>query len=214
LALEYCKGGDLAMLLKRQPERKVSEAVALSLMRQLALGLKFMGHHNIMHRDLKPQNLLLTTDDPLTAVLKIADFGFARFMGSPSANAETLCGSPLYMAPEILRMRPYTSQADIWSVGVILYEMVTGTPPLMAPTPFELIRAMEEKEIAFSDPFFRSCTPACLHLIRHLLQKDLRSRISFEGFFTHPWLALTQHELLGMMLGLLSCFFFFFFFFF
>eukprot|EP00013_Stygamoeba_regulata_P016227 CAMPEP_0177672658 /NCGR_PEP_ID=MMETSP0447-20121125/25474_1 /TAXON_ID=0 /ORGANISM="Stygamoeba regulata, Strain BSH-02190019" /LENGTH=550 /DNA_ID=CAMNT_0019180371 /DNA_START=235 /DNA_END=1884 /DNA_ORIENTATION=- len=195
LALEYCRGGDLAKLLRRQPDRKLSEQVAFKLIRQLALGLKFMGHHHIMHRDLKPQNLLLTTEDPTTAVLKIADFGFARFMGSPSANAETLCGSPLYMAPEVLCSSPYTSQADLWSVGVILYEMVCGTPPVLAPSPFELIRLLKEKEIVFTDPFFRTCSPACANLIHRLLKKDPDARISFEDFFAHPWLALTKQEL-------------------
>jgi len=76
-----------------------------------------------LQRDLKPQNLLLSSTDPDTAVLKVADFGFARALG-PQLMAETLCGSPLYMAPEILMSQRYDAKADLWSVGAILYEMV------------------------------------------------------------------------------------------
>lgn len=64
-------------------------------------------------------------------ILKIADFGFARFLPSTSM-AETLCGSPLYMAPEILRYEKYNAKADLWSVGAVLYEMVVGKPPFKA----------------------------------------------------------------------------------
>jgi hypothetical protein len=77
-------------------------------------------------RDLKPQNLLLSSSGP-DAVLKIADFGFARALG-PQLLAETLCGSPLYMAPEILQGQRYDAKADLWSVGAILYEMVRVIP--------------------------------------------------------------------------------------
>ena len=75
-------------------------------------------------RDLKPQNLLLASPGP-GAVLKIADFGFARSL-QPSALADTLCGSPLYMAPEILQFQKYDAKADLWSVGTILFELVAG----------------------------------------------------------------------------------------
>ncbi len=75
-----------------------------------------------VQRDLKPQNLLLSCEGP-GAILKIADFGFARNL-QPQGMAVTMCGSPLYMAPEILQNRQYDSKADLWSVGTILYELV------------------------------------------------------------------------------------------
>ena len=77
-----------------------------------------------MQRDLKPQNLLLSTHKS-GALLKIADFGFARSL-QPQGLAETLCGSPLYMAPEILQFHKYDAKADLWSVGTILFELVVG----------------------------------------------------------------------------------------
>ena len=79
-------------------------------------------------RDLKPQNMLLSEATP-RAVLKIADFGFARALTPEQGLAETLCGSPLYMAPEILQFQRYDAKADLWSLGAILFEMVAGRPP-------------------------------------------------------------------------------------
>ncbi len=82
----------------------------------------------LVQRDLKPQNLLLSTTKT-GALLKIADFGFARSL-QPQGLAETLCGSPLYMAPEILQFHKYNAKADLWSVGTILFELVVGEHPI------------------------------------------------------------------------------------
>ena len=143
-----------------------------------ARALKFMRHRNLVHRDIKPQNLLLNPASseelarghPLgVPILKIADFGFARSL--PNAMmAETLCGSPyvlslvlaavnlfalfwlirLYMAPEILRYEKYDAKADLWSVGAVLYEMAVGKPPFRANNHIELLKKIEHaKSIKF-----------------------------------------------------------------
>ncbi|MBA0726589.1 hypothetical protein Golax_002409 [Gossypium laxum] len=125
LVLEYCKGGDLSMYVTRYGS--VPEATAKHFMQQLAAGLLVLRDNNLIHRDLKPQNLLLSTNDS-NAVLKIADFGFARSL-QPRGLAETLCGSPLYMAPEIMQLQKYDAKADLWSVGAILFQLVTGKTP-------------------------------------------------------------------------------------
>jgi len=126
LMLEYCAGGDVQGLIRSRAARRLSEPLTRRLMRDLAAGLQFLWSQQLIHRDIKPQNLLLTGPLPLDEVhdpektpaaeeqrrlanfpsnafcLKIADFGFARHLQSTSL-AETLCGSPLYMAPEILQ---------------------------------------------------------------------------------------------------------------
>ncbi|CAB4300774.1 unnamed protein product [Prunus armeniaca] len=126
LVLEYCDGGDLAAYIHRHG--KVSENVAKHFMRQLAAGLQVLQEKHLIHRDLKPQNLLLSTTIEETPLLKIGDFGFARSL-TPQDLADTLCGSPLYMAPEIIQNQKYDAKADLWSVGAILFQLVTGKPP-------------------------------------------------------------------------------------
>ena len=145
------------------------------------------------------QNLLLispTQDDSSLPLLKVADFGFARFL--PNATlADTLCGSPLYMGPEILSYQKYDAKADLWSVGAVLYEMVTGRPPFQAQNHLDLLKKIQENEdrIVFPDERPSSDPNApdkvgvgsdLKDLIRKLLKKDPVERISFEELFLHP----------------------------
>ena len=137
MVLEYCAGGDLASAVRarragltslspaEREEAPVPEALALRLIRQLAKGLEQMRMLDWVHRDLKPGNLLLTSEDLEVATLKIADFGFAKSL-KPVDLAETWVGSPLYMAPEVLFKESggYDGKADLWSVGCILFELV------------------------------------------------------------------------------------------
>jgi serine/threonine protein kinase len=110
---EFCEGGTLHDLLRR--EGPLEEKRALEIFCQLVAGLKVLRKHNIMHRDLKPENVLIKEGN-----FKLADFGFCKELGSETMT-RTMLGSPLYMAPEILRGEPYSVNADIWSVGVILF---------------------------------------------------------------------------------------------
>uniref|UniRef100_A0A5B6YZI5 Protein kinase domain-containing protein n=1 Tax=Davidia involucrata TaxID=16924 RepID=A0A5B6YZI5_DAVIN len=136
LVLEYCDGGDLAAYIHRRG--KVSEAVVRHFMRQLAGGLKVLHENRLIHRDLKPQNLLLSTTE-VTPLLKIGDFGFARYL-TAQGLADTLCGSPLYMAPEIIQNKKYDGKADLWSVGAILFQLVTGKPPFDGDSQLQVLR--------------------------------------------------------------------------
>jgi serine/threonine-protein kinase ULK/ATG1 len=108
-------------------------------------GLALLHQRDIIHRDLKPQNLLLASPVAGGArdafVLKIADFGFAREL--QNSMAETMCGSPLFMAVEVLRGERYTESADLWSTGAILYYMLTGRAPFRADTTHQLHRLIE-----------------------------------------------------------------------
>ncbi|KAL8148040.1 hypothetical protein AgCh_005397 [Apium graveolens] len=122
----FAKGVIFPVFLHKRKGR-ITESTAKHSMLQLASGLKILRDNNLIHRDLKPQNLLPSTygDD---SVLKIADFGFARSL-QPRNLAETLCGSLLYMAPEIMQLQKYDAKADLWSFGGILFQLVTGKTP-------------------------------------------------------------------------------------
>jgi serine/threonine protein kinase len=124
--LEFCGGGDLKQLLKEHG--RFNEFQVQYFMRQIASALKCIHQQNIVHRDLKPQNILLT-EKSTNSQLKLADFGLAKAYEKEDELFETNCGTPIYMAPEIQMALPYTDKADLWSVGVIMFELLAGVPP-------------------------------------------------------------------------------------
>lgn len=111
---EYCNGGTLEHKLKQ--ETQLPEREALKIFRQLLEAFKVLNKYNIMHRDLKPDNIFFHNNN-----LKLGDFGFCKTLGKADDMASTMLGSPIYMAPEVLKGEAYTSKADIWSLGVVLY---------------------------------------------------------------------------------------------
>lgn len=190
LVLEYCTGGDLSKYIQRHG--RVPEATARHFMRQLAAGLRVLRENNLIHRDLKPQNLLLSTSDS-TAVLKIADFGFARPL-EPQGLADTLCGSPLYMAPEIMHFQKYDAKADLWSVGTILFQLVTGKTPFSGNNQMQLMQnIVKSNELQFP-PEVGELHPYCKDLCNKLLRQHPVERLSFEEFFDHDFLRLEKWE--------------------
>ncbi|KAG0255168.1 Serine/threonine-protein kinase ulk2 [Actinomortierella ambigua] len=229
LIMEYCAGGDLSQYIKRRggppslpppPSGGLNEVIVRHFLKQLASALEFLRSRDLIHRDLKPQNLLLHPVSPsedtsgyALPTLKVADFGFARSL-QPRSLAETLCGSPLYMAPEILRYEKYGAKADLWSVGTVLYEMSTGKPPFRAQNHVELLNRIDMAQDVITFPGEASATmdrtssssspapsPSSNHslvvpisedirkLIRQLLKRNPVERISFEEFFMSPAVA-------------------------
>ncbi|AOA62191.1 Serine/threonine-protein kinase [Komagataella phaffii CBS 7435] len=219
LLMEYCSLGDLSYFITKREElisnhplitgvfkkypspensKGLNEVITINFVQQLASALKFLRSQNLVHRDIKPQNLLLSPpvsrevfeDRKYTGlwelpVLKIADFGFARFLPATSM-AETLCGSPLYMAPEILRYEKYNAKADLWSVGAVVYEMSVGTPPFPAHNHVELLRNIERQKDKISFPKVAQVPPEIIQLICGLLKQQATERMSFQEFFNDP----------------------------
>ena len=135
LILEYCHQGDLCKFLNKRP---MKEKYAKKYMMNLVDGLKYLLQNNIIHRDLKPQNILVTKNGKL----KISDFGFARHFNS-EYMLKTMCGTPLYMAPEIMTQSKYTNKADLWSIGIILYEILFARRPYNANSFYNLIQQVK-----------------------------------------------------------------------
>jgi serine/threonine-protein kinase ULK/ATG1 len=229
IIMEFCELGDLSSFIKKRqdlgnhpstqrmiekyPNPSVgglNEVIVRHFAKQMASALEFLRSKKLIHRDLKPQNLLLNPSSmfysqsgtlermPLAAdanslipatgieslpMLKIADFGFARILPTTSL-AETLCGSPLYMAPEILRYEKYDAKADLWSVGTVLFEMMCARPPFRANNHVELLRKIEDRkdQIRFTEGIVAS--RAMKNLIRALLKRKPVERMSYESFFS------------------------------
>jgi serine/threonine protein kinase len=190
LILEYCKGGDLGNFLKKNGP--IDEPICQKWMHQLVTAFKAMREKNIIHRDLKLQNILMT--EPSTqAVLKIADFGMSRFVDQDEL-AKSWLGSPLYMAPEMFKVVDgYDSKADIWSLGVVFYEMLTGEPPIAARRKEDIPQAQLNLR-----PIPHHLSTTCQDLLSKMLEHDPKKRISFEDLFEHPFILGTISDELSI----------------
>ncbi|XP_054735251.1 serine/threonine-protein kinase unc-51 isoform X2 [Anastrepha obliqua] len=190
LVMEYCNGGDLADYLT--VKGTLSEDTVRLFLIQLAGAMKALYTKGIVHRDLKPQNILLSHNygkalpAPSKITLKIADFGFARFLND-GVMAATLCGSPMYMAPEVIMSLQYDAKADLWSLGTIVYQCLTGKAPFSAQTPNEL-KGYYEKNANLAPKISSGVSPDLRDLLLGLLRRNAKDRISFENFFSHRFL--------------------------
>lgn len=189
LVMEYCNGGDLADYL--QVKGTLSEETIAIFLRQIAAAMKALNAMGIVHRDLKPQNILLCHSgkpNPPAAemILKIADFGFARFL-QDGVMAATLCGSPMYMAPEVIMSLQYDAKADLWSIGTIVFQCLKGKAPFQAQTPQQL-KHFYEKHAELKPNIPKDTSPELKDLLLKMLKRNAKDRIEFEDFFIHPFL--------------------------
>lgn len=124
--MEYLSGGELFDAICEQEFYRESDA--RKVMMSITGAILYCHNHGVMHRDLKPENLILVDNSPDTDV-KLIDFGFATLFGPGIPKCTQLCGTPGYVAPEMLSGQPYGPEVDIWSLGVILYVLLAGIPP-------------------------------------------------------------------------------------
>ncbi|SMR57448.1 unnamed protein product [Zymoseptoria tritici ST99CH_3D1] len=231
LIMEYCQLSDLAQFMKKRhmlptlPETSdifrrypnpefggLNEVLSRHFFKQIASAMQYLRARDCIHRDIKPQNLLLNPaptymsslrpeDQPFAEsvdslipaagvaslpMLKIADFGFARYLPD-TAMAETLCGSPLYMAPEILSYEKYDSRSDLWSAGTVLYEMVVGKPPFRAQNHVELLRKINKtNDVIVFDNKNMTISRGMKDLIRALLKKSPLERMTYDEMLVDP----------------------------
>lgn len=171
LVYEYCNGGTLEDYIKYH--NNIKEKDALKLFSQILSGFNAIISNKIMHRDLKPSNILFND-----GIVKIADFGFCKLLENNNEMAKTMVGSPLYMAPEVLKGLDYDKKADIWSLGVILYEMITGVCPFEDKTIFRLMNKIEKEELVFPDNI--EISKKTQELIRKILKINPIERIDLD----------------------------------
>ncbi|XP_036972698.1 serine/threonine-protein kinase ULK1 [Acanthopagrus latus] len=189
LVMEYCNGGDLADYL--HSKGTLSEDTIRVFLQQIAGAMRVLQAKGIIHRDLKPQNILLSyppgrKSHSNNTCIKIADFGFARYLQN-NMMAATLCGSPMYMAPEVIMSQNYDAKADLWSIGTIVFQCLTGKAPFQASSPQDL-RLFYEKNKTLSPNIPRETSSHLRHLLLGLLQRNHKDRMDFDEFFCHPFL--------------------------
>jgi len=181
LILEYAPGGELYKLLTTQPHKHFSEEASANYIHQLASALSYCHSKNVLHRDIKPENILVGSDGEI----KIGDFGWS--VHAPSSKRETVCGTLDYLPPEMVEGRAHDKTADIWSVGILLYEFLVGRPPFETQSYNSTYDKIMRCEYGFPD----HVTQGARDLITKILKKDPRARLPLDEIVTHPW--ILQH---------------------
>ncbi|DBA00254.1 TPA: hypothetical protein N0F65_007898 [Lagenidium giganteum] len=178
-----CTGGELFDTLVNR--KTYTEEDARELMRKLASAIAYVHSKGIVHRDLKPENILLKSSAPGAEVI-VADFGFARPM--KGARPGTACGTPGYIAPEIVKGQPYGSEVDCWSLGVILFILLCGYPPFPGENHAAILDKVVNADYSLDSPSWDQVSKEAKSLVTQLLNVDREQRLSALGILNHPWM--------------------------
>lgn len=206
LVLELAPEGELFNYIVKH--QKLSESECRKLFVQLFQGVKYLHDRNIVHRDIKPENILLVDQD---LHVKLADFGLAKIIGEESFTT-TLCGTPSYVAPEILaetKQRKYTKAVDIWSLGVVLYICLCGFPPFSDELtsrefPYTLSQQIRKGRFDYPSPYWDSVGDPALDLIDSMLVVDPERRFTIDQCLAHPWMTASTPGVNDSTNGLVS----------
>ena len=184
LVMEFCPGGEL---FERLVQRKsYPESDAKIVIRAICDAVGYCHRRNVVHRDLKPENILFA-DTSEDAAIKVADFGFAQKV--MTAGLATDCGSPWYVAPEILTGIRYESSVDMWSIGVITYILLCGYPPFRDNNQPRLFAKIRDVQYEFDSPYWDDISDEAKNFVSSLLQGDPKNRMTAAKALQHEWLA-------------------------
>lgn len=186
MVLELLTGGELFERIVSKGS--YSEREASNLARGLTMAIKHLHSIGIVHRDLKPENLLYASNDD-DANIKITDFGLAKYLSSKAETMTTACGTPGYVAPEILKNEPYGPAVDMWSIGVILYILLCGFPPFYDESAAVLYAQIKRGDYDFPDPYWTDISSEAKDLVTRLLTVDPEKRCTCDELLSHPWIA-------------------------
>uniref|UniRef100_A0A3P8XWY7 Protein kinase domain-containing protein n=1 Tax=Esox lucius TaxID=8010 RepID=A0A3P8XWY7_ESOLU len=185
LVMQLVSGGEL---FDRIVEKGFyTEKDASKLIQQILDAVKYLHDMGIVHRDLKPENLLYYSMDEDSKIM-ISDFGLSKIEGSGSVMS-TACGTPGYVAPEVLAQKPYSKAVDCWSIGVIAYILLCGYPPFYDENDAKLFEQILKAEYEFDSPYWDDISDSAKDFIVHLMEKDPTIRYTCDQALQHPWIA-------------------------
>jgi serine/threonine protein kinase len=191
VVLEYCEGGDLLTRFEKQGSEPYSEEKVARIIRQIGSAVMYLHDINIAHRDIKLENILCTTMDDEHCVYKLGDFGFAK---RPERNhlMESPCCTPFYAPPEVLTREKYDKSCDMWSLGVVMYILLSGYPPFYSMKGLPFSPGMQQRITtglyAFPHDEWDQISESTKDEIRHLLLTDPTQRTSIEDLMDTPFI--------------------------
>ncbi|XP_029318421.1 serine/threonine-protein kinase 33 [Cottoperca gobio] len=192
LVTELCVGGELKQLL--QQKKFLTEDETRHIICSLADAVVYLHKRDIVHRDLKLENILVTNylneDDDGKINIKVTDFGLSVKTGGVGIeNMMTeVCGTPAYMAPEMMSGRGYSQWCDVWSIGVVMYMLLCGEPPFVSKTKANLLKKILNKEVKFTQPIWATVSDAAKNILTCLLKVDPAYRMSANQLLEIPWI--------------------------
>ena len=192
LVMELLTGGELFDRIVAKGH--YSEASARELTVTLLNAVGYLHSMGIAHRDLKPENLLLK-DTSEAAVVKITDFGLSKIFSDDAAGEvvmKTACGTPGYVAPEVLMHETYSSQVDLWSIGVIVYILLCGFPPFYGDNDAQMFRKIKAGTFKFLSPYWDPISQDAKDFVSKLLVVDPKKRLTCAEALKHKWLMNEQ----------------------
>lgn len=184
LVIELVTGGEL---FDRIVEKgSYTEKDAADLIRQVLEAVDYMHEQGVVHRDLKPENLLYFSQDEDSKIM-ISDFGLSKM--EDSGIMATACGTPGYVAPEVLAQKPYGKAVDVWSIGVIAYILLCGYPPFYDENDANLFAQILKGEFEFDSPYWDEISDSAKDFIRQLMCVDVERRFTCKQSLNHPWIS-------------------------
>lgn len=194
IVMEYCTGGELLERIVDKKKDFYSEYEASEVIYKIASAIAHCHDKGIVHRDLKPENILYETKTEFSD-LKIIDFGLSRRIEGP---LNTVVGSPYYVAPEVLEGVSYNEKCDCWSIGVIMYVLLSGAPPFYALEKAELYEKIKYEPLKFTGSCWTKISNEAQNLVKNLLEKDPSKRLSAAGILNAPWITAFTKERYSM----------------
>uniref|UniRef100_A0A8C9ZHM3 Calcium/calmodulin-dependent protein kinase 1Da n=1 Tax=Sander lucioperca TaxID=283035 RepID=A0A8C9ZHM3_SANLU len=185
LIMQLVSGGEL---FDRIVEKGFyTEKDASTLIRQVLDAVNYLHKMGIVHRDLKPENLLYFNPQDESKIM-ISDFGLSKMEGSGDVMS-TACGTPGYVAPEVLAQKPYSKAVDCWSIGVIAYILLCGYPPFYDENDSKLFEQILKADYEFDTPYWDDISDSAKDFIGSLMEKDPAKRFTCDQALRHPWIA-------------------------
>lgn len=188
LITELCEAGELSKIIKKQGP--IPENISKLIMRQIVDAISYLHKNDIVHRDLKLENILLKEFDPEQDIyyIKITDFGLSsqRSTAGTDSMFEDYCGTPLYMAPEIIENLPYSQLCDVWALGIIMFILLTSHSPFSSDSN-QLREQIKRADIDTFSKYYIRLSPEAKHCLQRMIKVNPAHRITSSELFEHPW---------------------------